>query len=120
MNGTLPHPIFLRDELMAEVVRREAACVVGRPVAPMGIGGDEGVGQAEHGSRRWTWDEMERTEDGGIRLKAIEQAGNKVEEGLTGGVTECPVHVTYEIRADPWSRIIKVVRAKELEKNKKK
>jgi hypothetical protein len=120
MNGTLPHPIFLRDELMADVVRREAACVVGRPVAPMVIGGDEGASQAEHGFRRWTWDEMERTEDGGIHLKAIERAGNKVEESLTGGLTERPVHVTYEIKADPWSRIIKVARAKEPEKDKKK
>jgi hypothetical protein len=120
MNRTLPQPIFLRDELLAEVVRREAARVVGRPVTPMVIGGDEGPGQAEHGSERWTWDEMERTEDGGIRLKAIERAGNKVEESLTGERIERPVYVTYEVKANPWSLITKVARAKEPEKDKKK
>jgi hypothetical protein len=120
MNRALPQPIFLRDELLAEVVRREAARVVGRPVAPTVIGGEEGASQAERGSRHWTWDEMERTEEGGVRLKAIVRTGKKVEESLTGERTERPVYVTYEVRANPWSLITKVARAKEPEKDKKK
>jgi hypothetical protein len=120
MNRVLPHPIFLRDELLAEVVRRETACVMGRPVAPTVIGGEEGASQPERGSEQWAWDEMERTEEGGVRLKAIVRSGNKVEESLTGERAERPVYVTYEVEANPWSLITKVARAKEPEKDKKK
>nr|HID13154.1 hypothetical protein [Anaerolineae bacterium] len=59
---------------------------------------------------------MERTDDGRIRLKATVRAGSRVEESLTGERTERPVYVTYEVEANPWSRITKVVRVKEPKK----
>jgi len=80
------------------------------------IGGEETPTGTEQGPRSWIWDEMERTADGGIRLKAIIKAGSKMEESLTGERIERPVYVTYVVEADPWSRIAKVVRVKETEK----
>jgi len=107
MNKTLPHPIFLQEDLLVKIVRREAERVVCRPITPRVIGGEE------QRPRNWIWDEMERTADGGISLKAIVREGSKTEESLTGEQTESPVYVTYMVEADPWSRITKVVRVKE-------
>jgi hypothetical protein len=55
---------------------------------------------------------MERTADGGIRLKAIARAESKTEERPIGEWTEHPVYATYVVEADPWSRITKVIRMK--------
>jgi len=116
LNARLPQPIFLREELLVEVVRREASRTVCRSNTPTLIGGKETSDGTEPGARNWTWDEMERTDDGGIRLKAIVRAGSKAEESLIGEWTEGPVDITYEIEADAWSRVKKVVR---VEKEKK-
>jgi len=118
MNKALPQPIFLREDLLTEVVRREAERVVCRPVTPIVIGGQQSPNRTEQGPRSWTWDEMERTDDGGIRLKAIVREGSKAEESLTGEWTEHPVYVTYVVEADPWSRITKVARTKGPEKKR--
>jgi len=112
MNKVLPEPIFLREDLLTKVVQREAARIVGRPITPIVVGGDEIPTRTEQGPRNWTWDEMERTADGGIRLKAIVRAGSKMDETLTGERTERPVYVTYVVEAGPWGRITKVVRMK--------
>ena len=118
LNERLPQPIFLREGLMTEIVRREAARVVCRPTAPRVIGGEETPTGIEQKPRSWTWDEMERMDNGGIRLKAIVQAGSKTVESLTGKQAKYPILITYEIEADPWSRITKVVRVKETEEKK--
>jgi len=90
LNERLPQPIFLRENLLAEVVQREATHAVGRSPG------------------NWTWDHMERSDSGGIRLKALEKTGTRTEESLTGDKVERPVYTTYVIEADPWSRITKV------------
>jgi hypothetical protein len=118
MNRELPQPIFLREDLLTEVVRREAERVVCRPITPTVIGGQQAPGGAKQELGSWTWDEMERRDDGGITLRAIVRAGNKTEESLTGERTESPVYNTYVVEADPWSRITKVARAKEPEGEK--
>lgn len=89
-----------------------------KPITPIVIGGKETPTGTEQEPRSWTWDEMERTVDGGIRLKAIVRAGSKTEESLTGRRTEYPIYITYVVEADPWSRITKVVRMKEPEEEK--
>jgi len=118
MNNALPQPIFLREDLLVEVVQREAGRVVYRTIMPRVIGGEQTPDRTEQESRSWTWDEMERTDDGGIGLKAIVKAGSKTEESPIGERTERPVHITYVVEADPWSRITKVVRMKETEEKK--
>ncbi len=116
MNDALPQPIFLREDLLVKVVQREAGRAVHRAITPRVIGGAKTPTGTTQGARSWTWDEMERTADGGIRLKAIVRAGSKTEESLTGERTERPIYATYEVEADPWSRITKVGRMKEEEK----
>jgi len=118
MNKVLPQPIFLQEDLLTKVVRREAERTVCRPITPRVIGGEETPDRTEQRPRSWTWDEMERTDDGGIRLKAIVRTSSKVEISLTGERVESPVEITYEVEADPWSRITRVVRMKESEKKK--
>jgi len=111
----LPLPIFLREDLLTNVVRREAERIVCRPITPRVIGGEEAPDRTEQRPRSWTWDEMERTDDGGIRLKALVRMSNKVETSLTGERIESPVYVTYEVEANPWSRITRVARVKKPE-----
>ena len=101
MNKTLPHPIFLQEDLLVKIVRREAERVVCRPITPRVISGEETPTGTEQGPRSWIWDEMERTADGGIRLKAIARAGSKTEERAIGEWTEHPVYITYVVEADP-------------------
>ncbi len=110
LNERLPQPIFLREDLLAQVVRREAERIVCRSSAPRVTGDEETSNENKETSkeveqeRRWIWDEMERTDDGGIRFRAIVQV--EAEENLIG----YPNHITYEVEANPWGRIIKVVR----------
>ena len=111
----LPLPIFLREDLLTEVVRHEAELIVCRPITPRVIGGEETPDRTEQRPRSWTWDEMERTDDGGIRLKAIVRMSNKVETSLTGEQIESPVEITYQVEANPWSRITKVARVEKTE-----
>jgi len=115
LNEQVPQPIFLREGLLTKVVQREAERIVCRPITPRVIGGEETPDRTEQRPRSWTWDEMERTDDGGIRLKAIVRMSNKVETSLTGERIESPVEITYEVEADPWSRITKVARVKKPE-----
>ena len=118
----LPPPIFLQGELLIRVVQREAQQHLSRLQSPPRTqqppgknstlhATERGLGQkATQKSGEWTWDQMERTDDGGIRLKAIVKEGSKTEESLNGEPTEHPVYTTYVVEADPWSRITKVVR----------
>ena len=118
MNNALPQPMFLREDMLVKVVQREAGRIVYRTITRRVIGGEETPNRTEQESRSWIWDEMERTADGGIRLKAIARAGNKTEERPIGEWTERPVHITYVVEADPWSRITKVWCMKEPEGKK--
>jgi hypothetical protein len=119
LSKEVPQPIFLQEDLLIKVVQHEAGRAVHRedPV-PRVIGGAKAATGARPESRSWIWDEMERTNDGGIRLKAIVKAGSKTEESLIGERTEHSVYITYVVEADPWSRITKVVRMKETEEKK--
>lgn len=102
LNEELPLPIFLRENLMTEIVKREAGRIVHRAIGP-------GGGQPT--SRNWTWDEMERMEDGGIRLTAIVQGTRKKEGSSSDKLLERGVSTAYVVETDPWGWIIKVARA---------
>ncbi len=115
LNERIPQPIFLQEDLLTKVVQREAGRAVHRAITPRVIGGTKTSAGTKQEARSWTWDEMERTDDGGIRLKAIVRMSNKVETSLTGERVESPVYVTYEVGANPWSRITKVARVEKTE-----
>lgn len=111
LNKRLPQPIFLREDLLIEVVQREAERIVHR--TPRVIGDEKTPAETERGPGNWIWNEMERTDDGGVRLKATVKVDSKMSKSPTGEQIEHPVYVTYVVEADPWSRIIRVVRVKE-------
>jgi len=110
LNEKVPLPIFLREDLLTGVVQREAGRAVHRAVRSGGGSGAAAAVGAQSASRSWTWDEMERLEDGGIRLTAVVH-GTKKEETLSGELVERSVSTAYVVEADPWGRIIKVARA---------
>ena len=111
LNRRLPQPIFLREGLLVEIVQREAQRIVHG--APRVIGGRERLADTERGSRKWTWSGMERTDDGGIRLEAIVRTGSQDGKSQTGEQMEHFTYTTYEVEADPWSRITRVTRKEE-------
>jgi len=119
MNQQVPQPIFLREDMLVGVVQREAGRAVYRAITPKATGGAQTPTTTKQMPRSWIWDEMERTDNGGVWLKAIVKAGTRMEEGLTGKRTERPVYITYVVEADPWSRITKVARVKEPEGKKR-
>lgn len=101
MNQQLPPPIFLQGDLLERVVQREAERAMRRPITPQVIGDNLEP-------RSWIWDEMKRTDDGGIELKAIVEREYQ-DESTIGNWTES---VAYIIEADPWSRISSIKQAK--------
>jgi hypothetical protein len=113
LNDKVPLPIFLREDLLTEVVQREAGQFVHRTITATKHGGGSGAKKsagAKPVSGTWTWDEMERTTDGGISFRAIVES-TKTEETLSGELLERTVSTTYVVEADAWGRIIKVARA---------
>lgn len=64
----------------------------------------------------WTWDELERTEDGGIEMKVARDEVYHLPRH-TDGPSHIPhPRVAYIVRADPWGRIMSIKRQ---EKNKR-
>jgi hypothetical protein len=139
LNAALPQPIFLQDEKLAQIVRRDAEVKLGRDPRNAGLmnvigyikiegqPGPEIIGlapdlsdavkdpkppQAELWSliETWLWDEMARTDDGGIEMKVARQEVYRPSE-----LTEKPgppsvSRVRYTVRADPWGRITEIRR----------
>ncbi len=120
MNEALPHPIFLRGDLLTAVVRAEVEKHLhqaGRPSPaqssssqnrqPLQILGQE----ATRASGEWAWEDVERVRDGGVKLTArAEREDSRVEESITGHRTKYPEFVSYTIEADQWGRIIRITR----------
>lgn len=129
LSEKVPLPIFLQEDLLATVVKKKAAEVVGRSatadkekvqeasdqkskpehtggtIIPPRLLGANKAKEQEPKPKPWVWDEMERLDDGGIRLKALVEEDSK-KEG------EQPIYITYVVEADPWGRITKVEREK--------
>ena len=122
-SGVLPPPIFLQGDLLARIVQQEAQRHLSRAVPPSTIRKSPGKSgkplKAEHSVRQeaaqksgeWTWEDMERTDDGGIRFVARGKGeDSRIEESIAGHRTEYPQSVSYTVEADPWGRIIKITR----------
>lgn len=97
MNQHLPPPIFLQGDLLEQVVQRKAERAMRRPITPQVIGD-------KLEPRSWVWDEMKRTDDGGIELKAVVKEDYQDEDTI-GRWTE---NTTYIVKANPWSRITSI------------
>jgi hypothetical protein len=118
MNEALPHPIFLRGDLLTAVVRAEVEKHLhqaGRPSTGQRSSGQNRqtlqiLGQeAARTSDEWTWEDVERIRDGGVRLTArAECEDSRVEEGITGHRTKYREFASYTIEADRWGRIIRI------------
>jgi len=142
MNRVVPYPIFLQDEKLAQVVRREAEVELGRldpkstnVISLMGYVQLEGQpgpqilrlspsvdlstvvggplspqvklwGQAA----TWVWDELARTDDGGIEMKVARQEVYRLPRPAQDSVLRPNPRVRYLVRADPWGRVIEVKR----------
>ena len=111
LDRAVPKPLFLQEERLAQVVRRQAERILSGAAASAETGGGGESTGAERGIKSWTWDEMERTDSGGVKLSATvecEDAG--FEESVTGHRTKYPAFVVYTVKADPWGRIIGITR----------
>jgi hypothetical protein len=62
-----------------------------------------------------TWEGMERTDDGGIKLTARYQHDRKVVEDLAGKKSDLPMHTKCEVLADPWGHIRSITPKSELQ-----
>jgi hypothetical protein len=122
MNQMLPHPIFLQGELLARVVQEEAQRHLSRelgspaarhpsPSSGRVLGGGNSESELGPGNQRWIWEELERTADGGIKLRAkAAREESKGAESQAGPWPEYSGSATYGIEADRWGRIIKIAR----------
>jgi hypothetical protein len=150
LNELLPPPIFLQDQKLAMVVRKEAEIELGRldpeelrqdnptsaNVSSMGYmqqfkqqadpqqlrlpanidmpaaGAERLPSQVQlwYQAANWVWDELVRTDDGGIEMKVARDEIYKLPKSdKDSGYTPNP-RVTYTVRADPWGRITKIKR----------
>lgn len=125
---SLPLPIFLDENRLAAIVRKAAEQILSRPdgltahiigeqeveinTSSVGIGSPSRHRQWEttQYSRCWNWGEMERTPDGGIRMKALceEDLRSSAATGSAFSAQHGPVQ--YTIIADPWGRIRRIQR----------
>jgi hypothetical protein len=118
MNEALPHPIFLRGDLLTAVVRAEVEkhlrqarrTSTTRRSSSQNRQSLQILGQeAVQITGEWAWEDVERTRDGGIRLTArVEREDSRVEESITGHRTKYREFASYTIEADRWGRIIRI------------
>jgi hypothetical protein len=153
MNQNLPQPIFLQDEKLAQIVRKEAEVELGRldperlrqkypdsanislmgymqfeeqadlqllrltPSVDMSTAVETAVegplspqvalwGQAA----TWVWDELVRTDDGGIEMKAARHEIYQLPRPTDKSDHRPHPRVRYVVRADPWGRVIEIKR----------
>lgn len=144
MNGDLPKPIFRQDEKLAQVVRREAEIELGRQnpddLHPSGknvsrqryveFNGQFDPGHLLPGPKgkdgpfpslelwaqddTWTWDELERTEDGGVKMKVARQDIYRLPTPQESCHQPHPL-VCYVVRANHWGRIKSIERVSDSE-----
>ncbi len=124
MNRQLPMPLFLDDNRLAGVVRRVAEQVLDRTdgtvvhlIGAKTLSGLPVQPPQWREERRyagpWNWSDMERTPDGGIRMKAyIEEDCRQVETASGLPQTQRAVAI-YTVTADPWGRIRQIQRREE-------
>jgi hypothetical protein len=95
LNAMVPNPLFLQPHLQLTVVQQEVADHLGVEAASM------------------TWQDFERTEDGGIKLTVRQRYDSKRVEDFAGRTTQLPMFRKYKIEADRWGRIGKIEASQE-------
>ena len=125
MNDTLPQPIFLQGDLLVRVVQEEIQRHLRQGECPSPARRRPGSNtepyqtenalaserEAPRNIGRWIWENLERTDDGGIKLIAqAECEDSPVEESITGHRTKYPEFVSYAVRADRWGHIVSITR----------
>ncbi|MCX7854484.1 MAG: hypothetical protein N2556_00645 [Anaerolineae bacterium] len=123
MNRVLPMPLFLDDNRLAQVVRRASERVLDRERGRVfRVIGDEITSTSPEQSQRreerhyaghWNWCDMERTPDGGIRMKAYVEEDCRQVESASGLLQTQRAVAIYTVTADPWGRIRQIQRSKE-------
>lgn len=66
-------------------------------------------------SGHWNWSDMERTPDGGIRMKAYGEEGVRKEMTEVGLSKDRRIIAVYTVTADPWGRIRRIQREEKRE-----
>ncbi len=144
LSQALPHPIFLQDDKLAQVVRKEAEVELGRidpknpniidysgyvkyeeeadphimrlapnvEVLTAAAGGGPSSPRVEVWGQAatWIWDELERTRDGGIKMKVARQEVYRLPQNSEGKEFKPCARVSYTVRAGPWGRITEIKR----------
>ena len=113
MKEALPDPIFLQGDLLMQVVQREVEKQLCRPGRPPSNSREPAQSESTQESIRdidsWSWETLERTPAGGIKVIArAECADSRVEESITGHRTRHPEFIDYVVEADAWGRIISI------------
>jgi hypothetical protein len=113
VSEALPNPIFLQGDLLMQVVQSEVEkqlCQPGRsPSNSREPSQPESAQESIRDIDSWTWETLERTPAGGIKLIArAECADSRVEESVTGHRTRHPEFIDYIVEADPWGHIIRI------------
>jgi len=124
MNRSLPMPLFMDENRLAGVVRRAAEEVLDRKkgtvvhlIGARRVPGSQTQQPEWREERRyaacWNWSDMERTADGGIRMKAyMEEDCRQVQTADSLSQPRQTVAV-YTVTADPWGRIRRIQRKEE-------
>jgi hypothetical protein len=113
VSEALPNPIFLQGDLLMQVVQSEVEkhlCQPGRsPSNSREPSQPESAQESIRDIDSWTWETLERTPAGGIKLIAQAQcAGFRVEDRNTGRMMEYPQSMDYTVEADQWGRIVRI------------
>jgi hypothetical protein len=58
----------------------------------------------------WVWDELARTDDGGIEIKVARQEIYQLPKPSQDSSHRPNPRVRYTVRADQWGRVIKIAR----------
>ncbi len=124
MNRELPMPLFTDENRLARVVRTAAEEVLDRKKGTVVhlIGARTVPGsqtqqpewrEEQRYAGHWNWSDLERTPDGGIRMKAYIQEDCRQVETASGLPQTQRTVAIYTVTADPWGRIRQIQRREE-------
>jgi hypothetical protein len=124
MNRELPMPLFTDENRLARVVRTAAEQVLNRTdgtvVHLIGARTLSGLPvqppqwrEERRYAGHWNWSDMERTPDGGVRMKAYIQEDCRQVETASGLPQTQRTVAIYTVTADPWGRIRQIQRREE-------
>lgn len=124
MNRVLPMPLFMDENRLARVVRTAVEQVLDRTdgtvVHLIGARTLSGLPvqppqwrEERRYAGHWNWSDMERTPDGGVRMKAYMEEDCRQVETASGLPQTRRTVAIYTVTADPWGRIRQIQRREE-------